>query len=188
MPVRRPCICVAHFVSILLVAAFWSTACTATTPTLAITPTVANSQGSAYPGASESGYPSFSSTFAPPTGGYPAPDATRDPSIVPFVLDRPLVAGSTEVTGAGPAGVPIVLHDVTFMGEELGTTVVGLNNRFSIVVQPLEAAHRVGVAIGDLTGTEWTSENFEGSRFDGPQPMMVPQAGIYLDSVLVTEP
>jgi hypothetical protein len=168
----------------LPVLGLWLAACTSTTPTVA--PPTGNSPGTAYPGIVESGYPVAPTEVIPPTGGYPAPP-TRDPSIIPFELDRPITVNATQVTGSGPAGVPIVLQDVTFMGVVLGETVIGPDNRFSFSVQPLEGNRRIGISIGDLTGTAWDLEVLQGLFYLGPQPVSVPQVGQFVDSELVRE-
>jgi hypothetical protein len=105
--------------------------------------------------------------------------------VIPFKLDRPILVGATEVHGTGLAGVPIYIADITFMGEPLGTGKVGPDGKFVIIVKPLEAAHRIGVALGILEGTPWKPEDFYRQEFYGPDAMQVPQVAFFYDTVLV---
>ena len=106
-------------------------------------------------------------------------------SVVPFRLDRPLTAGATEIRGTGPAGVPIYIADVTFMGEPLGTGIIGSDGKFAINVQPLAEGHRLGLALGILDGTRWKPADFYEPDFYGPDAMQIPQVGFFHDTVMV---
>jgi hypothetical protein len=123
---------------------------------------------------------------------YPAPVPTATVTtnfsgpIVPFTLEKPLAAGATTVRGTGPAGVPIVIANVTFMGEVLGQGVIGEDGGFEISVAPLEEGHRLGIAIGELAATPWTYADFYVEGFRGDNAMQVPQVGFLFDSALVT--
>jgi hypothetical protein len=108
-------------------------------------------------------------------------------SAVPFHLDRPVVAGTAVIRGTGPAGVPIWIADVTFMGEVLGQGKIGPDGKFAIQVQPLDANHRIGVALAELAGTPWTAEDFYRAEFYGPDATQAPQVGFFFDTVMVTE-
>jgi Big-like domain-containing protein len=122
-----------------------------------------------------------------PSGGYPvgSPVPTLRGDEVPFQFDKPIVAGATTVTGTGPAGVPILLEDVTFMGALMGQTNVGQDGRFSFTVPPLEAAHRLGVTLGDLSGTKWTAEQFYSPGYQGDGAMQTPNVGFFFDTAQV---
>ena len=115
----------------------------------------------------------------------PSPLPTTDSAGVPFKLERPIPAGATEVRGTGPAGVPVFVADVTFMGESLGTGTIGPDGKFVVAVKPLEANHRLGLALGNLEGTAWKPEDFYREAFYGPEAMQVPQVGFFQDTVLV---
>jgi hypothetical protein len=108
-------------------------------------------------------------------------------SAVPFQLERPIVAGAAVIRGTGPAGVPIWIADVTFMGEVLGQGTIGPDGKFAIQVQPLEANHRLGIALAELAGTPWTAEDFSRPEFYGPDATQAPQVGFFFDTVMVTE-
>jgi hypothetical protein len=119
---------------------------------------------------------------------YPADATIPAPSgkAIPIRLNRPVVEGATEVSGTGPVGLPILLEDVTFMGAKLAATVISPDGTFVFKVSPLEKDHRIGVAVGDLTGTPWKPEDFDNSLYWGPGSMMVPQVNFYYDTILVS--
>jgi hypothetical protein len=123
-----------------------------------------------------------------PTSPSPSPLASPLPvgHAVPFKLDRPIVAGTDIVPGTGPAGVPIWIADVTFMGEVLGQGTIGSDGKFAIKVQPLEAGHRIGLGLAELAGTQWKAEDFYPVEFFGPDAMQVPQVGFFHDTVMVS--
>lgn len=133
--------------------------------------------------------PGPQSTSSPITPGVsPLGSPMSAPSdVVPFRLDKPLAAGATEVRGIGPAGVPIFIADITFMGEPLGTSTIGPDGKFSVQVKPLVAGHRIGVALGILDGTRWKPEDFYRQDFYGPGAMQAPQVGFFHDTVMVGE-
>lgn len=108
-------------------------------------------------------------------------------SATPFRLERPLRAGATEIRGTGPAGVPIFIADVTFMGEPLGTGTIGPDGTFVVPVPPLPDGHRVGLALGVLDGTPWKPEDFYLPEYYGTGFMQAPQVGFFHDTVMVGE-
>lgn len=125
----------------------------------------------------------LSTPTAPPSSApTPVPE-----EIVPFRLDKPIVEGTDRVSGTGPAGVPIVLVDVTFMGPILGSGIIKSDGTFVIDVPTLEKAHRIGLAIGDLSGTQWTPEDFRALEYRGDEPQQVPQVGFFYDTTMVQE-
>jgi hypothetical protein len=114
----------------------------------------------------------------------PAP-ATRD--VIPFQLDRPISPGATVVTGRGPAGVPVVLLDVTFGGPLLASGVIGSDNKFELELDsPLEARHRIGITLGNLDGSEWQATDFS-DEFHGEEAMNFPQIGFFFDTYMIRE-
>ena len=104
---------------------------------------------------------------------------------VQFKLDRPILPGATEVRGTGPAGVPIFIADVTFMGDPLGTGTIGADGKFVVTVSPLADGHRIGLALGILDGTRWKPEDFYLPAYYGPDSMQAPQVGFFYDTVMV---
>jgi len=114
-----------------------------------------------------------------------APTAQPYPEAVPFQLDKPITAGTTQVTGTGPAGIPIWILDYTFGGAVLGQGVIADDGAFSIQVSELEANHRIGIVLGDLEGTEWQPENFYFRQFYGDDPKQVPMVDFFFDTAMV---
>lgn len=115
------------------------------------------------------------------------PASTEIP-IAPFVLNRPVKLGEQRVTGSGPAHTPIALLDVTMGGNILAFTTIDKEGYFVFEVDaPLEAKHRLGIAIADLTGTGKRIEDFYDERYYGEEPRQVPQVGFFFDTVMVTD-
>jgi hypothetical protein len=120
-------------------------------------------------------------TISSPIAALPAAPAGK---VVRFQIDRPLKAGATTVTGRGLAGIPISIDNLTLGGNELGAGIVGNDNRFSIKVPPLADNVRIGVAIGDVSSTGHSLEEFDADAYKGDEPLMVPMIGFYLDTAL----
>jgi hypothetical protein len=116
----------------------------------------------------------------PPTATVPG-----GPALTPFALARPVREGDTVVRGSGPAGVPVVLVDVTFMGQRLAQTVIGPDGTFQVTLNALEKNHRLGIMLGELTGTSWSDASFQDPGYNGPQAMQVPQIAFLFDTVFV---
>ena len=106
--------------------------------------------------------------------------------LAPFRLEKPLRVGDTRVRGSGPPEVPIILADITLMGEPLvfGNTTADGTFDFELP-QPLELNHRIGVALGDQAQTPWTEEQFRLPLFRGDEPQTVPNVGFFFDTSLV---
>lgn len=108
--------------------------------------------------------------------------------VVPFQFDKPITAGTTRVTGSGPAGVPIILADITFGGLILTTGRIDPDGQFELELgNPLEARHRIGIALGDLRGTGWQPDDFSNEGFHGDEARTVPQIGFFFDTCMVSE-
>jgi hypothetical protein len=137
-------------------------------------PTPVGTQAQAYPSPTSQG----------PVEAYPAPP-TPDPAAIPLVLDRPLKVGATVVTGGGPAGLVIGIINVTLMGEELGSGIIGPDNRFSVSVPALEASTRIGLAVNDTGSTGRELSDYYTNDYKGPGALMVPQVGYFQDSDMV---
>ncbi len=139
--------------------------------------------------AEEGAYPPPQVESAGEEGAYPAPVAPAEETssipIVPFVIERPVPAGATVIRGTGPAGVPILIINVTFMGEVLGEGVIGEDGTFEVEVPPLEDQLWVGVAPGELAGSDLTYEDLTASGFNGEGAAQVPQIGFVYDSITV---
>jgi hypothetical protein len=121
------------------------------------------------------------------TSGSSPLSAPTSPEIIPFQLDKPILAGATVVTGRGPAGVPILLQDVTFAGPVLASGEIDQNGRFELTLgEPLEARHRIGVTISDLSGTSFEITQFT-AEYNGDGALNVPQIGFYFDTYMIQE-
>jgi hypothetical protein len=143
------------------------------------------------PAANLSDYPAPEAVTASPLAldSYPAPvqptpETSRIP-IVPFVLERPLKPGDTIVRGTGPANVPIIIANVFLMGEVIGEGIIDADGHFEIAVPPLEEGHWIGIALDNLSGTEYTYEDFYARGFRGEGAEQVPQVGFVYDSDFV---
>jgi hypothetical protein len=109
------------------------------------------------------------------------------PHVDAFRLDKPIKAGATQVTGQGPAGVPIILQDITFVGPVLAAGTIGSDGRFTLELDtPLEADHRIGLTLGNLSGTQWQHSDFS-SAYYGDEARSVPQVGFFFDTAMVRE-
>ena len=86
------------------------------------------------------------------------PLPTADPALVEFQLDGPLMAGETQVSGTGVAGVPIIIMDVSRM-TEIGSGTVDSDNRFSITAsEPLVAYSIIGVMVDATRPSPYAAE------------------------------
>src|SRR5450432_136779 len=126
------------------------------------------------PGATSTaaGYPAVQGTQPLYPGVAPEPTLRGDE--IPFHIAKPIMAGATTVSGTGPAGAPIVLEDVSFMGAVLGQTKVGPDGKFQFAVQPVASGDRLGVTLGDVTGTQFTQDQFYSPGYRGDGSMQVP--------------
>lgn len=108
-------------------------------------------------------------------------DSMRGPD---FSIDEPVKAGDTSVLGTGPAGVPIVLVDVSLVGEPLAYTTIGEDGRFSFTLEnPLPSGHSIGIQLGDLTGTDFLQSQFQYNETYFERPLI----GTLFDMVSVRE-
>ena len=138
---------------------------------------VANQPRFTYPAPSEAN----TNPYPQPTIPTPVPVEEK-----PFLLDKPIVANASTVTGSGPAGIPILIADVTFMGEILGEGTIGQDGTFSIdLVAPATETHLIGLALGDLKGTAWEFNAFTEPGFMGPGAQQVPMVGFMYDTFLI---
>ena len=100
-----------------------------------------------------------------------------------FAFTLPLKAGDTAVSGiTGRAGVPVRVVSVTDMAALLGQGVIGPDGTLEVLLnRPLNEGERVGLMIGDLTGTSYAAEEF----LRGPGYQDTPFIGIVFASTLV---
>jgi len=108
--------------------------------------------------------------------------------VIPIRIDRPIHAGTTRVTGSGPKGIPVVLIDITSGGAWLASDVINEDGKFEFrLTKPLEARHRIGVALGDLSGTGMQVEDFSHEGYNGDEPLNIPQVGFFFDTYVISE-
>lgn len=126
------------------------------------------------------------------TASYPPPIQNKlvnpiPKDTAPFGIDKPIFEGTTEITGKGTPGVPVILYDVTFMGAVLGQGTIQSDGTFKILVPALEKGHRIGLGIADLTGTKWKVEDFQNPGYNGNEAELVPMVGFFFDTTMVQE-
>lgn len=132
--------------------------------------------------------PAISPIASPlPTAIFESPVVKPTAVVVPFQLDKPIVGGTSSITGSGSPGVPVAIFDITFMGEVLGTGKIGADGRFTVNVSPLESGHMIGLALGELAGTSWNPDDFAGAEYRGEGATQIPQVGFFYDTTTVTK-
>jgi len=137
----------------------------------------------AYPAESEEeGYP-VTVVTPPDDDAYPVEEVDLGYKQGPeFHITIPLTISDQVVTGTGPAGVPILLVDVSEGGVILGTTVIGDDGVFSFALEePLKINHMIGLQLGDIEGTEFEESDFLYSDTYYERPLI----GILFDLVSV---
>ena len=108
-----------------------------------------------------------------------------------FALDRPLKPGASHISGQGPAGIPIVIVDVTLTGKKLGTGFIDDEGMFRIELSaPLEAGHRIGImagTTGDMSDEEIGTYLSQLKEWRGEGARNLPFIGMLFDSAMVPE-
>jgi len=115
-------------------------------------------------------------------------ESPLDPATLPqgplFTISLPLKAGDLVAQGTGEAGVPLRVVNVTQMASTLGQGTIGPDGKFEIrLAQPLVQGDRIGLMIGDLTGTRFQPTDF----LSGPGYWDMPYIGVVFTSTLVTQ-
>jgi hypothetical protein len=151
-----------------------------------------------YPGPQNASNPNYPAPAAaipgylnPTSAPYPLPptptlNAGTPVNVVPFRINKPVPDGATQVSGTGPADIPITLADITMYGDILGQTTIKSDGTFVFnLTTPIEKGHLIGVALSDLKGTKWVAANFNDPGFKGDAPNLVPLVGFFYDTVEV---
>ncbi len=114
---------------------------------------------------------------------YPVSEGDPDDQAGPvFTIAEPVAGGDTVITGTGPAGVPIILVDVSEVGLPLGETVINEDDTYIFNLEtPLQSGHSIGIMLGDLTGTDLDENDFIYSDTYFVRPLI----GILFDMVFV---
>jgi hypothetical protein len=129
-------------------------------------------------GATEAAYPAPATT--------PAQDQTTNANVTPFKFDKPIVEGTTEITGVGPAGVPIVLTDISSTPQMLANAVISSSGKFTFKVsKPFVKDQRLGLGLVNLKDSPWVDKNFVDPGFQGPEPTQIPNVGVFYDTAVV---
>jgi hypothetical protein len=137
---------------------------------------------------------SFSNALPSVDPAYPAPppSPTINPGtpvkVVPFKINKPLSAGMTEITGSGPADIPITLADITSYGDIVGEGTISSDGTFTIKLnKPLEVNQWIGITYSNLKNTKWVPSNFDDPGFRGDSPQLIPLVGYFFDTAEVAE-
>ncbi|MBK7893370.1 MAG: hypothetical protein IPJ90_00390 [Anaerolineaceae bacterium] len=127
---------------------------------------------------SADGYPNSVEIRDMAAEGYPVP--TSNPEGRSIGLDKPIRKGDTVVSGFGPAGVPIRIVNITFMGEELGAGIIDDDGTFSIDVAPISEGIRIGL-LANLDSVNLTNDDV----IPGDGAINIPQVGYFIDSFVI---
>jgi hypothetical protein len=93
-------------------------------------------------------------------------------ALTAFRLDEPLLEGATRVTGGGPAGVPIIIEDVSYM-KAIGSGRIDQDGQFSIEVDPpLVAYSLIGIMLDESQGSPYSKEELPCGERCRDQPMV----------------
>lgn len=129
-----------------------------------------------------------------PNASYPAPPASPTPRkgtnvmVVPFRINKPVLAGATTVTGTGPADIPVTLANLSLMGEILGETTIQPDCSFSIQLnKPIENNTWIGITYSNLKGTKWIPQDFQNPGFRSGGAQQIPQVGFFYDTTTVVK-
>jgi len=137
----------------------------------------------AYPASSEEeGYP-VTEVIIKADEGYPVSEPDLGYEQGPeFHINLPVSTGDQSVTGTGPAGVPIILIDVSDVGIPLGETTIEDDGTFTFTLdQLLQSGHMIGLQLGDIEGTGLEQSDFLYSETYYERPLI----GILFDLVTV---
>lgn len=108
-----------------------------------------------------------------------------------FAIDSPLESGRNRITGQGPAGVPIVVVDVTLTGQKLGEGFIDEEGHFDIkLTKPLEPGHRIGLMAGATQSmSQDEAQNYlqQLRHWKGEGARNLPFIGMLFDTALVEE-
>jgi len=127
--------------------------------------------------------PIIASSSVLPTPIAVSESETIDEGIVKFNIDEPLLAGASQVTGVGPAGLSISVVDVSVGYEVLGSGEVNREGKFAIkVTPPVMSGHRIGI----LTEEPLSSAEFK--KYAGDGQHFTAQGGWVIESAIVEGP
>jgi len=91
-------------------------------------------------------------------------------------------ASDAQVTGKGPAGVPVKLVNVARSAEVIGETTISNDGVFSVnVASKLIAGDRIALMLGNTAGTKFNPNDF----ISGPGYEDYPLVGVLFVSTVV---
>lgn len=126
----------------------------------------------------------------------PLPDPTQVPDSYPaveevfaeprFLIDQPLSAQDSVVTGQAPPDLALAVVDVSSGGIVLGSGISTEDGQFSIGVAELPVEHLVGITFSDLQpGKSHAQMSQELFPHRGEGFMNIPNIGIFFDTAVV---
>jgi hypothetical protein len=150
-------------------------------------PTPLSSYSSSYPAPGLSGYAQPDQSYPAPAPS-PTPRKGADVMLVPFRIQKPVLAGTTQVTGTGPANVPVTLANLSLMGDILGESTIQPDCTYTIQLsKPLEKNTWIGITFSNLKGTQWVPDDFLNPAFRSEGAQQVPQVGFFFDTATATD-
>jgi hypothetical protein len=118
---------------------------------------------------------------APAVNGYPAPSPTL-PQGPQFTLNTPVKAADAQVSGTGPAGVPIRLIDISVGGETIAENTIAADGTFKFDVSgKLVTGNSIALKLGSTEGTGLDPNSF----LSGPGYQDLPFVGTIFASTVV---
>jgi len=132
--------------------------------------------------------PPATPSTAPPADGSPVAtpewEVSAAPDLPKFQLSEPLIEGETVVTGKGPAGVPILVVDVSYM-TVIGEGRVDEEGEFSIDVEPPLAEYSmIGIMFDETKDSPYTEDELPCEERCRDQPLV----GLLFDRARVVKP
>lgn len=109
---------------------------------------------------------------------YPIPTPANG---ILLAITKPVNLDDEEIHGVGPAGLPIVIKNITLMGEQIGAGIIGADGTFSIPVT-LQSNIRIGLS-ADIEAFGLTAKDIQ----PGDDAMTVPLVGYFYDTARVQE-
>lgn len=94
---------------------------------------------------------------------------------------KPISVNDNEVHGVGPAGLPIVIQNITLMGEQMGSGIIDEDGTFSIPIT-LQSNIRIGLN-ADIESFGLSPEDIQ----LGSDAMTVPLVGFFYDTARIQE-
>jgi hypothetical protein len=99
-----------------------------------------------------------------------------------FTINTPVNASDAQVTGKGPAGVPIKLINMSKSSELIGEVTIGSDGAFTVdASSKLIAGDRIALMLGNTAGTKFNPNDF----ISGPGYQDYPLIGVTFASTVV---